>query len=376
MNLSIICGAGMVSGKEIMALELGRGLRQKGHSVAFVSSLWGDGAFHQRLAELGFTINPMRLGFISATLSIRCLWMTIDQLVRLPSLWLNYRKHLQYTNPEQVIHTNWHHLLMLWPFLTQQRDWFWVHEVIPNKPQYRNVFGALDRRLRGWIVVSQATKASLLQIGIPDSHIHVVHNGITDPTAIANSSPKPLHQGVRIGIAGQVSPWKGHRELFKAFALLNRQIPQTELHVFGTGPEAFKSELQDLSIKSGFANKVRWHGFLPNRSDIYSEMDIFVVPSIFEEPFGLVAVEAAFFGLPCVVGRSGGLPEIVAHSTTGFITDVGAVNQLADFLAILVRDPALRLSMGAAARTHAVAMFSVVRLINDFETILASNPPS
>ena len=182
MKLAVVCGAGMVSGKEIMALELGEGLRDRGHSIHYVTSLWGDGKFGQRLEEAHFEKTRMRLGFISATLTLSCLWMTADQLLRVPGLWFDYRRFLREFNPAQIIHTNWHHLLVLFPFLEPRRDWFWLHEVVPDKPQYRRVFGALDRRLRGWIPVSHAVKASLIRIGIPEARIHVIHNALADPS--------------------------------------------------------------------------------------------------------------------------------------------------------------------------------------------------
>ena len=64
MKAAIICGAGMISGKEIMALELGLGLRDTGNEISYVTSLWGDVKYRSRLQELEFSVTSMRIGFI------------------------------------------------------------------------------------------------------------------------------------------------------------------------------------------------------------------------------------------------------------------------------------------------------------------------
>lgn len=370
MKTTIICGAGMISGKEMMALELGQGLRKAGHEVSYVTSLWGDGKFGARLDELGFTKACMRIGFISATLTLECLRMTADQLIRVPGLWLDYARFLRKEAPDQLIHTNWHHLLMLWPFLNTGRDWFWLHEMIPDKPQYRKVFGALSRRMRGFVPVSQAVKDSLLRIGIPENKIHVIHNGLSDLTS-GGRTPSRQWSGVRIGIAGQIGSWKGHQNLLEAFSLIAPKHPQSELHVFGDGSSDFVTKLKRRAEVLGLSERLVWHGFLADRREIYEQIDLCVVPSIFEEPFGLVAIEAAFFGLPVIACRIGGLPEIVQQEITGFLVEPGHPEELAARLDELLGDSDLRRRMGAAAEQHTRAHFSQERLVAKFLRLMS-----
>ena len=373
MRITIICGAGNVSGKEIMALELGQGLRSQGHQVSFVTTLWGDGAFRKRLETMSFPMRCMRLGFISATLTWDCLRMTADQLVRVPGLWLDYRKFLREEKPENIIHTNWHHLIMLWPFLKPARDWFWLHENIPDKPQYRRVFGWLSRRLRGFIPVSHAVRQSLLQIGIPEAKIHVIHNGLADPASdlLAVSTNRP---GLRIGIVGQVGAWKGHDDLLEAFALIAGKHPQAELHVFGTGDSGFARELTLRAEHLGLSQRLIWRGFVAERPAIYREIDICVVPvpKSATEALPTVAIEAAFFGLPVVASRRGGLPEIIEDSVTGFLVEAGDRAALAARLDDLLADDALRERMGVAARHRAKTHFNCERFVGEFIHLLES----
>jgi glycosyltransferase involved in cell wall biosynthesis len=360
----------MLSGKEIMALELGQGLRHAGHEIAYVTSLWGDGKFLSRLKELGFSVTSMRIGFISATLTLECLRMTADQLLCVPGLWLNYRRFLRNKTPDQIIHTNWHHLLILWPFLNPGRDWFWLHEMIPNKPQYRRVFGALSRRLRGFVPVSQAVKESLLHIGIPEDKIHVIHNGLADPVSVGGVPPKDWN-GVRIAIAGQVAPWKGHQDLLEAFALIVTRHPDSELHVFGDGSADFAAELKRLAEALKLSARLVWHGFVADRCKIYGQMDLCVVPSRTPDPLPTAAIEAAFFGLPVIASRIGGLPEIIQHEVTGFLVDPSNPSELADRLDELLSDASLRHRMCAAAAKHSRKHFSRDRFVAEFVSLMS-----
>ena len=111
MKVAIICSAGIVSGKEIMALELGDGLRAKGEQVVYVTSLWGNGDFIERISEKSFLHYKMRLGFISATFNFDCMRMTGDQLIHWPKLLYDYNRFLEREKPAHVIHTNWHHIM-------------------------------------------------------------------------------------------------------------------------------------------------------------------------------------------------------------------------------------------------------------------------
>ena len=84
-----------------------------------------------------------------------------------------------------------------------------------------------------------------------------------------------------------------------------------------------------------------------------AEAQIVVVPSIWHEPFGLVAVEAMAAGRPVVASRSGGLADIIADGETGVLVPPGDPAALADAIARLIEDPDTRARMGAAGRRRA-----------------------
>lgn len=369
MKVSIVCGAGYISGKEVMALELANGLRDASYDVDVVTTLWGDGEFGRRLKALNFPVHQMRLGYISATLTFNELRMTVDQIVHLPGLWLSYRRFLRKVAPEKIIHTNWQHLLLLLPFLRAERDLFWVHEILPDKAQYRKLFSILSRRLSSFAAVSHAVRRSLLKLGVPEDMVAVIHNGLSDFSE-GHPLPHPSPAKVRIGIVGQIGPWKGHQDLLEAFAILSHEHTNCELHIFGSDKGHYADNLRKLAAQLKLNDTVRWHGFIPDRAQIYSEIDICVVPSRFEEPFGMVAVEAGMAGLPCVATRTGGLPEIIEDGVTGILIEAGNPVQLGKALDKLVKDPVLRFEMGRAARQRARSQFSRQRFVEEFARLL------
>jgi glycosyltransferase involved in cell wall biosynthesis len=370
-RVAIVCGAGIVSGKEIMTLELITGLRERGYVVDVVTSSWGSGEFRRRCQELGFRTYVMRLGFISATLNWESLYMTAHQLLYWPGLLAKYGRLLRNARPQKIIHTNWHHLLLLLPLLRPERDLFWLHEVIPNRSQYRKVFGWLSRRLQYFIPVSHAVAESLRKMGITENKIRVVHNGIVDPNAGA-AKVQPRGERLIVGIVGQIGPWKGHDDLLEAFALIFPASPATQLHIFGKGSAEYETYLREKAASLGIADKISWHGFVPDRATIYRSMDICVVPSRSEEPFPTAAIEAAFFGIPVVATRRGGLPEIVEDGVTGFLVDAENPKELASRLKTLLVDDQLRHKMGEDARRRASEKFNRKRFVEDFVHLLES----
>jgi glycosyltransferase involved in cell wall biosynthesis len=364
----IVCGGGYVSGKEIMALELGEGLARNGETVSFITSFWNNGDFLNRLKLAGLPTQILPIGFISATLTTEYLRMTGEQIWRLPGLLWGYARVLRLLNPRKVVHTNWHHLLLLLPFLRPDRDLHWLHEFVPDLPQYRIVFGWFARSLNCFVCVSQAVAGSLRQLGIDEAKIRVIHNGIADAV-----SAKRTPQGVaafRIGIVGQVGAWKGHDDLLDAFAMVHHKHESVELHVFGKGDATYRGELERKSIGLGIAKWVKWHEFVQDRRDIYATLDLCVVPSRSEEPLGLTAIEAGFSGLPVIATRRGGLPEIVENETNGLLVEAHRPSEIADALCRLINDPQLRQRLGTNARRCATERFGRERFLREFRALL------
>jgi glycosyltransferase involved in cell wall biosynthesis len=96
---------------------------------------------------------------------------------------------------------------------------------------------------------------------------------------------------------------------------------------------------------------------------MYSDADICVVPSTWEEPFGIVAVEAMAAGRPVCAARVGGLQEIVIDGESGFLFNRGDAGDLARRLGALLDDGALRSRMGTVGRARAEIEYDWANII-------------
>lgn len=147
--------------------------------------------------------------------------------------------------------------------------------------------------------------------------------------------------------------------------------PLKGLHVLLEAGERLAAERDDFEIwathtdrrlESDWFKPIGWHDHEKVKA-FQQQADICVVPSVWEEPFGLAALEAMAAGRPVCASRSGGLQHIVRHRGTGFLFDRGASAQLAQQLACLLDDAPLRRDMGWAGRAVAEAEYDWPRVI-------------
>ena len=96
--------------------------------------------------------------------------------------------------------------------------------------------------------------------------------------------------------------------------------------------------------------------------------DIYAMPS-FEEPFGMVYVEAMALERPVVALDNGGRKEIVVDGVTGLLSDVGDIDGLAANILRLIEDPDLRRQMGAAGRRRALEHFTPAAMARPIEAL-------
>lgn len=155
-----------------------------------------------------------------------------------------------------------------------------------------------------------------------------------------------------VGVLGRISRTKGQRLFLEGLQPLLGPYPSLKLFVAGSSD--FEDPNEEDAVKAVAARaldpgRVILTGKMVESRPFLDAMDILVVPSLWDEPFGLVAVEAMARGLPVVVARSGGLTEIVEHGVTGFHSDKDA-GSLRRTVEMLLADPSLRARMGEAGR--------------------------
>jgi len=176
------------------------------------------------------------------------------------------------------------------------------------------------------------------KLGRYNANVHMIPSGI-DASTFHPEATQSNHRPRNIFMAGRRGdPLKGYDVLFAACASLVQRGYDIRLFVT-EGPKRTE----------GF---VTYTGWLDQNglARLYRQMDICVVPSVWQEPFGIVALEAMASAKPVIVTRVGGLQRIVSDGVDGFIVEPFNVQKLAEKLARLVGDPQLCSSMGEAGR--------------------------
>jgi glycosyltransferase involved in cell wall biosynthesis len=125
----------------------------------------------------------------------------------------------------------------------------------------------------------------------------------------------------------------------------------------------------DLTRLAGGDTRIRYIGYRKDVENVYHTADVIVVPSRWQEPLGLINLEAGACRKPVVATRVGGIPEVMEDGVNGFLVEPGDVGGLADRVTQLLADPALRARLGEAGRARIEQNFAT-RPVREFETLL------
>ncbi len=346
-QIVVICGAGIVSGKERIMLALLCGLKESGFNIFCITSSWCSIDFESLLSTNSIPYEKIRIGFISKSLSWRAIRMTLHQALYYPFLLLDYRKICRQFKPDIVIHTNFHHLFLLLPILSSKySNIYHSHESILNNKFYKKLFLVFNKKINRFIGVSDFVSQRLIALGIPKKKVATIYNGISIRNLELNYGKYNIDI-VHIGIVGQIGEWKGHEDLIEAvYILICKGIENIQLFIYGEGDDLFIDNCK-RQIKAYNIDKiVSWMGYVKSINEIYNNLNIVCIPSRSEEPLATSALEPGTFSVPIVVTNCGGLPEIVENGINGIIVEAKNPIELANALEILVINKKLMSEMG------------------------------
>lgn len=198
--------------------------------------------------------------------------------------------------------------------------------------------------------------------------VRVVHNGVDTARFVPRPSPPPAGERVRFLALGRLDRRKGIDLTLEAVA----RTPGAELDIVGDGDERVKLEL--LASQLRLTDRVRFLGHAADVREAIARADA-VVSSARQEGLGIALLEAMAMGRPVVAFKTGGIPEIVVHGQTGWLTAEASVPALARALATVIEDPAERKRRGDAARTHVLERFSVGAMRDQYEALYVELSP-
>ncbi|MCL5946509.1 MAG: glycosyltransferase family 4 protein, partial [Chloroflexi bacterium] len=203
------------------------------------------------------------------------------------------------------------------------------------------------------IGVSHFLCRSIEQLSLPARNLTAVHNAVDTDRFHPRRSPEARYDwrsrlGIPptvflIGLIGRRIPYKGHADLLAAIAAAGPDLATIHIALVGAPNAAFPGYTQELQKQAQHFDIAQRVHFLDYQHDIlpvYQALDLLAVPS-WDEPFGLVIIEAMATKLPIVGYASGALPEIITSGRDGILVSRRDIAALRQAITRLLHDPVL-----------------------------------
>jgi glycosyltransferase involved in cell wall biosynthesis len=244
-------------------------------------------------------------------------------------------------------------------------------------------FRLLERRLAAGttalIAVSPQVRDDLVALGVaPRERFVVIRLGIELDERVA---PELIGRGesrrylgipgdrFAVGWIGRMTAVKRTDDVLIAFKRLRDGGVDAVLCMVGDGPD--RLQLEQRAHELGVARNTVFLGYQEDVAPFYAAFDALVLPSG-NEGTPVSVIEALAAELPVVATRVGGVPDVVRDGEDGFLVEAGATDDLADRLAQLAGDPALRARMGKQGRERVLPRYAVERLVEDIDELYRS----
>lgn len=160
-------------------------------------------------------------------------------------------------------------------------------------------------------------------------------------------------------------PVKRISDVIDIFARVQKQVSSRLLFV-GEGPDLSKA--CNKAKEFGLQDRITFLGKQDEVSQVISMADLMLLPSE-KESFGLVALEAMACGVPTVASNAGGIPELISHGETGFLSPVGDTAEMTANALRLLTDPRLYQSFSDACIKRSHTIFDHVSITRQYEEI-------
>jgi len=217
------------------------------------------------------------------------------------------------------------------------------------------------------ICISDQIRKVLLADGIPARKLQTIHSGVDIRRFDGILPPDDFREKLGIPddhiLVGTMAAMADHKDYPNLLHAANRVCQRTENISFcavGSGPE--EASIHKLAESLNLGERFIFTGFRKDVGNFLKSYDIFVHAS-YLEGLGTSILDAQSVGLPVIATRTGGIPEIVDHDTTGILVPPRDSRSLAEAICELADDASRRRRLGEAA-CHAVEEFSIEKTVD------------
>jgi len=260
-----------------------------------------------------------------------------------------------------------------------------AHEVVYSEENLTKRFAARLKQVQAWILkqatvviaVSEYTKNRIAEIGIPESKIEIVNNGVVPGQFKTDDIHKIREKNQAdyiILTVARLEPRKGQDMVIRALPKIQEQIPNVTYLIAGKG--GYENHLRQLTDEVAVNDSVEFLGYVPDDElpSLYNSADVFVMPNRREgtsvEGFGIVFLEANAAGVPVVGGDHGGVTDAIINGKTGHLVDPQDTDAIASAVIGLLTNNAKREKMGEEGQKRAIQEFNWEQVTDQFSEVL------
>lgn len=230
----------------------------------------------------------------------------------------------------------------------------------------------------GLICVSTSVAGICAAAGIPESNLHVVHDGVEPAFAesgiseVGRESLELAENDRLLLTVAKLTDHKGHRYLLEAMPQLLRRHPKALLALAGDGE--LRSDLEAQARRLGVENRIRFLGYRRDVAHLLAAADVVVQPSHME---GLCSslIDAMLAAKPIVATRAGGIPDLLGSRSNepavAWQIPTKSPEAICDAVDAVLRDPETARHRGALARERALERFTAEQMVERTLTVYA-----
>jgi glycosyltransferase involved in cell wall biosynthesis len=170
-----------------------------------------------------------------------------------------------------------------------------------------------------------------------------------------------------VGLISYLRSYKGHEYFVEAAGMLAAQRDDVTFIIVGEGPE--EQSIRTRIERLGLAGRIRMLGFRTDLLNVFRSFDVFAIPSVEGDTIPQVLMQALAMEIPVVSTTVGSIPDVVIEGETGFVVPPRDSRALADRIARLLDDAALRRRLGAQGRSLVQRCYSLDKMLDRMEGI-------